>query len=222
MKLSALAFPLAVGELVLGTRPVDAEPERAFPTLPSPAPLHFQQKLTGMVPAKTRELNWILSFSGKTVRLAATMRSCAGSLHRSDPLPCREPYAKVVSYAGTWQARSYGMELWLEARPAAENFPSEMTLLCLRTVVGVLPAGASLLPGDACDGSSPPPRWQPGQTRDVALWHCSIQDDPAKPWSGYGNVGPFAFAGGAGVEWTYVNHDCAGQEGTFRFPSPAK
>lgn len=222
MKLSALALPWAVGGLLLGARPVSADPGLGFPALPSSAPLHFQQKLAGMVPTKTRELRWALSFAGKTARLSATLRSCALSLSRSDPPPCRESYAKGVSYSGTWTVRPYGMEVWLESRPPAEGFPGEMTLLCLKTVVGVLPAGASLLPGDACDGSSPPPRWQPGQTKDVPLWYCSIQDDSAKPWSGYGSIGPFAFAGGAGVEWVYINNDCAGQEGAFRFPSAAK
>ena len=221
MKLFALALPLTVGGL-LGTRPVRAESSLAFPALPSPVPLHFQQKLTGMVPTKTRELHWMLSFAGKTARLTATMRSCALSLERSDPLPCREAFAKAIAYSGTWQVRPYGMEVWLESQPTPEGFPSDMRLLCLKTVMGVLPAGAKLLPGDACEGSSPSPRWQPGQTRDVALWLCSIQEDPAKPWSGYGNVGPFAFAGGAGIEWIYINNDCAGQEGAFRFPSAAK
>lgn len=221
MKFFVLALSLAV-EGFVGIPPVRADSSLGFPALPSPVPLHFRQMLAGMVPTKTRELRWMLSFAGKTARLTATMRSCPISMQPGDPPPCREPYAKGISYSGTWQARPYGMEVWLEAQPAPDKFPAEMRLICLKTVVGVLPAGARLLPGDACDGSSPPPRWQPGQTKDVALWHCSIQEDSAKPWSGYGNVGPFAFAGGAGVEWIYINNDCAGQEGAFRFPSAAK
>lgn len=222
MKLSALALPLVVGGLLPGMRAASAESGLSFPALPSPVPLSFQQKLAGMVPTKTRELRWVLSFADKTARLSATLRSCPLALRRAELPPCREPAAQAVAYVGKWQARPYGMEVWLESSAAPEGFPSELSLLCLRTVVGVLPAGASLLPGDACDGSSPPPRWQPGQTKDVALWHCAIQSDDARPWSGYGNIGPFAFAGGAGVEWLYVNNDCAGQEGAFRFPAPAR
>ena len=65
-----------------------------------------------------------------------------------------------------------------------------------------------------------PPRWQPGTTQDVGLWQCQLHEEHGGPWSGYGTLGPLSFAGGAGVEWVFVNNDCAGQEGAFRQISP--
>ncbi len=199
-----------------------AEPSLRFPTLPSSTPLAFQQTLTGMLPGKTKEQRYTLSFVGNKPRLAVRVRSCPGpSLKGGAAAACKESFGKpVVSYEGSLRPHPYGVELWLSTQATVEGFPSEMTLTCLRTVVGVLPAGASLLSGDACKGDGPPPRWQPGTTQDVGLWQCQLHEEHGGPWSGYGTLGPLSFAAGAGVEWVFVNNDCAGQEGAFRQISP--
>ena len=49
-----------------------------------------------------------------------------------------------------------------------------------------------------------------------------IRDRASFSWNGYQVLGPLAFASGSGVEWLYINNDCAGQEGAFRFPAKEK
>ena len=195
-----------------------------FPSLPSTTALSFQQTLTGLLPGKGKELRWTLSFVGKQPRLLVRTRSCPGPSLKSAAVtpPCKESFGKpLVSYEGKLTQRPYGVEMWLSSESPADGFPSEMTLTCLRTVVGVLPVGAALLHGDACKGDGPPPRWQPTGTKDVGLWLCRLHDEQGGPWNGYGTVGPLAFAQGPGVEWIFVNNDCAGQEGAFRaLPGP--
>lgn len=207
-----------------GTNPNDiALP--SLPTLISGTPLRFVQRLTGMLPGQSTEVHWELRMAGSAPRLQARKLMCPPSVRggggRMAPCPDSAQTA-AVSYRGRVVPRPYGVDIWFDAQQPVDGFPGEMTLQCLRTVVGVLPAGAFLQHGDACNGGTPP-RWQPGApSKDVALWLCTIRDEGAQPWSGYGTVGPLAFAAGAGVEWIYVNNDCAGQEGAFRFPLPGK
>lgn len=191
------------------------------PSLPSGAPLVFWQTLTGMLPGKTKQQRFTLRFDGGQPRLTVQARTCPGPSLKGGPTPvCTQALGKpLVSYAGKLRPRLYGVEIWLSTEAVVEGFPAEMTLTCLRSVVGVLPAGASLQSGDACAGDGPPPRWLPGKTQDVGLWLCHLHDEPGAPWTGYGSLGPLAFAAGGGVEWVYVNNDCAGQEGAFRLPA---
>jgi hypothetical protein len=194
----------------------------SFPPLPASAPLVFQQTLTGLLPAQARELRWTLRFSAGQPRLSVQERACPGPSLKGGAAPvCKAAFgAAKASYQGKLSQRPYGVELWLSTTDSVEGFPSELTLTCLRTVVAVLPAGASLLSGDACKGDGPPPRWQPGKGQDVGLWHCQSHDENGRPWSGYGSLGPLSFGDGAGVEWVFVNNDCAGQEGAYRLLSP--
>lgn len=192
-----------------------------IPSLPSAPPLVFQQTLTGMLPGKTAQRRWTLRFSGASPRLDVQQRTCPGpSLKGGTAAVCKEAFGKpLLSYQGRLTPRPYGVELWLASEQHIDGFPSEMTLTCLRTLVGVLPAGARLLSGDACSGDGPPPRWLPSQTEEKGVWHCHLHDEPGSPWIGSGSVGPLTFAKGAGIEWVYVNNDCAGQEGAFRLLS---
>ena len=211
--------------VLVGPGPVqagDRGPE--FPSLPSATALSFYQKLTGIMPGARKDLRWTLRFVNGQPRLSVQTRNCPGSSQEQGAAvpSCKEPFGKpVVSYEGKLIQRPYGVELRLSREAPAEDYPSGMNLTCLRTVVGVLPPGASLGMGDACKGDGPPPRWQPGATKDVGLWLCRLHDEQGGPWNGYGTVGPLAFAQGPGVEWIFVNNDCAGQEGAYRaLPGP--
>lgn len=218
----ALFAVLISGSLSLLERSSASQPAPSFPPLTDGTTLNYRQKLTGLLPSPGRELRWSLSVRGKTVQLDARVRSCPPPpLGKGGPAqPCTQAFGKpLVSYRGRLDRRPYGLDLWVSTEQPSEGFPSELTLHCLRSVIGVLPAGASLLPGDACKGDGPPPRWQPATPRDVAVWHCAVKDESGGPWNGYQVVGPLVFAAGAGVEWIYVNNDCAGQEGAFRLPS---
>lgn len=202
------------------------QPGPSFPKLSDGATLSYRQKLTGMLPSPGRELRWSLSLRGKTVQLTARSRTCPspriGKTGPADP-PCTGPFGPAaVSYAGRIDQRPYGVDIWVQSEKPVDGFPSELSLHCLRSVIGVLPVGATLQSGDACKGDGPPPRWLPATTQDIAVWHCSVRDETHGPWNGYQVVGPLVFAAGAGVEWLYVNNDCAGQEGAFRLPGPDK
>jgi hypothetical protein len=217
---------LTCGLLLLLPRPGASEPGPSFPKLTEGVTLSYRQKLTGMLPSPGRELRWSLSLRKKTVKLSATARTCPsprlGKGAPADP-PCTGPFAAgSVAYEGRIEARPYGIDIWVSSEKPAEGFPAELSLHCLRAVIGVLPVGATLQSGDACKGDGPPPRWQPATTQDVGVWHCAVRDEQSAPWNGYQVVGPLVFAAGAGLEWIYVNNDCAGQEGAFRLPGADK
>ena len=158
-----------------------SQPVPSFPPLVDGTTLSYRQKLTGALPSPGRELRWTLSVRGKTVQLDARVHaSCRRHrLPKGGPAqPCTQAFGKpAVSYRGRLDRRPYGLELWLSTEQPSDGFPSELTLHCLRSVIGVLPAGASLLPGDACKGDGPPPRWQPATPRDVGVWHCAVKDE---------------------------------------------
>lgn len=175
-----------------------------FPPVPSAGPLRFQQRLAGMLP-KPLTVRWELRFQGSAVTLRAQRSGRASD----------EP-AVSVAYQGTWRRDPRGLELHLMTEEPREPFPQELNLRCLRAVLDVLPGHAELRSGDACNGDGPPPRWEPARTRDVPTWLCALDDEGARPWNGFEQHGPLAFAAGAGLEWLYVNNDCSGQEGAFR------
>ncbi len=209
-----------------------------FPALPSSTTLHFQQRLSGILPV-SRQVRWELRWAQKTARLSVSTRTCPklAQDQATGNGPCRGAPSATISYTGRWIPHPYGIELWLEkdrtpTKPsrvatindeeASESFPENLGLHCLRTVVGVLPSESTLLSGDACGGQGQRPRWQPAQTTDVALWMCRLNEEASFSWNGYQVLGPLAFASGSGVEWLYINNDCAGQEGAFRFPAKEK
>lgn len=176
-----------------------------FPPLPPPGPLRFQQQLAGRLPGHPTTVRWELRFRGAQITLTATR------LRASDP-------ATRVTYQGTWTRDHRGLAIRGSTEQQDTGFPQEIALSCLRTVLAVLPSGADLIEGDACKGDGPPPRWAPAQARDLAVWHCHVDDEPASPWNGFERHGPLSFAAGAGIEWLFVNNDCSGQEGAYRFP----
>lgn len=230
MTASMQLHPLRLGVLLGGTllclsRSGAGEPALSFPRLGEGTTLSFRQKLTGALPSPGKELKWTLSIRGKRVQLVAQQRSCKAPPLKGGAVagPCSQPFGPpLVAYAGRMEPRPYGVDLWVSSDKPADGFPSELSLHCLRSVIGVLPTGAMLQPGDACKGDGPPPRWQPATTRDVAVWHCAVRDESNGPWNGYQVVGPLVFAAEPGVEWVYVNNDCAGQEGAFRLPASEK
>lgn len=182
-----------------------------FPPVPSPAELHFQQLLTGKLPGQPTRVRWDLRLlPGGAARLKLTTRTGDAPAHGA-------------TYAGKWTRDHRGLELFVESSHSEEDLPHELSLSCLRAVLDVLPAGADLVPGDACKGDGPRPYFRPSRAQPVAVWHCSVVGETVGPWNGYQQRGPLSFAArpAAGIEWLYVNHDCAGQEGAYRFSGGA-
>lgn len=205
MRLLAAPLLLASAALLTG----GAAPE--FP--PLPGPLRFQQQLKGMLPGGVLKVRWALRFQGPAVTLEVVKSTQRGGAAAE---------RAAVTYKGTWARDHRGVTMFVSHEQDSGDFPRELTLRCLRAVLDVLPAEADLISGDACKGDGPPPRWSPLRPNDVAVWHCLVDEESNRPWNGYQQHGPLAFAAGAGLEWLYVNNDCAGQEGAFRRLPPER
>ena len=189
-------------------------PELAAP--PGARTQIFRRTHGGDLPYEGTRETWVLAHDGARTSVHVRFEHTPGSLaldgsERSAALWQAAAGARWTGRTGEGGVTELVLVASAGTPPWGEAVPPVLTMRCTTKRLRALAGTAAFVPGDACGNGGPSPTWRPAGTTAVRVEACRFDERPDDEWAG-----EMAFAEGAGVEWVFVNDDCAGQEGAYR------
>lgn len=188
--------------------PAAADEDAPAPPLPD-GEYVFRTFSTGAIVARHQLATYRLRRTGTRATLTIEKQT-AQARGMPGEITLWPPPAAPVSYSGTAVQRGALLELSL-ARDTAS-----LRLHCRRVQEPVAAADAARTPSDVAgtEGCGDEGTWSPPALTPVDALACMDAGEPGRP--SHDTDGRLVFAAPPGIEWLYVNDDCAMQGGGLR------